>query len=430
MAPSAGFSLSSYASLVKRNRNFRRLWFAQIISELGDWMYMVVLYHQLLDLTGGMAKSIGYAFVVQVLPQMLTSPMTGVLNDRLSRRGIMIFSDWARAVIVAGMLLARTRDLLWLVYLLLFLETVCWGLFEPARNSVIPNITEGEDTVTANTLSAITWSFNFMSGFAVGGFLAAVAGRQTVFILNSLSFVCSALLIARMRFTEPHLGHQPPMKLTDLLDFSPLADGVRYVAADMRLLATMLVKFGLGLIGANWVLLTILGARKFPVWIPGLDPSAAPMLGMSFLLGSRGLGALLGPAIGNVFAGASQSRMRTGILIGFLASAAGYLALGQASVLPAACLALIFAHAGASVQWVFSTTLLQLNTEDRFRGRVFSTEFAFMTLSLSMSSAVAGNLLDGGVTPETVATYSGLVMLVPAVAWFVALRLWRQPSPS
>jgi MFS family permease len=423
-------ALPAYLRLLRGNANFRKLWLAQMVSEMGDWMYIVAIYNRLLEATGGSAKSIGFAFVLQVLPQMLVSPLAGVLNDRLSRRAVMIFSDWARAAIVAAMLFAQHSPMIWLIYVLLFLETVFWALFEPARSAAIPNVVDEKDVVVANSMASITWSFNFAVGFSIGGFIAAMAGREAVFVINVFSFVLSAVLIARMRFPEPHLEQLPALRARDLANFTPIVEGVQYVSRDRRLLATLLVKFGLGFMGANWVLVTILGERKFPVHLPGVDPASAGMLGMSILMGSRGLGALIGPLVGTWLAGRDETRMRYGILLGFLAASAGYLLLGQADSALIAAAVLILGHSGGSVIWVFSTTLLQTNSLDRFRGRVFSAEFAFMTLSMSVSSASAGALIDAGVRVETVVSSVGAVMLVPGAGWLLAQRLWnRQPAP-
>ena len=202
-----------------------------------------------------------------------------------------------------------------------------WAFFEPARNAVIPNIARGSELLSANTLSASTWSVIMAAGFSIGGVVAVLAGRGTVFVINAVSFLISASLIRCMRFNEPHVAEAAPLKASDLTDFSPLVEGLRYVAGDRRLLAVLLVKAGLGVMGANWVILPILGERTFPVSWGGIDPLRAGMLGMSILTGARGLGALLGPLIGGRWVAGTESRLRSGILYGFLAGAAGYLAL-------------------------------------------------------------------------------------------------------
>ena len=195
------------------------------------------------------------------------------------------------------------------------------------------------------------------------------------------------------------------------------------------MLATMFVKCGLGLMGSNWVILPLLGERVFPVRLEGFHASSGGMLGMSLLMGSRGIGSLIGPLIGTIWAGHEPSRLRSGILYGFLLGALGYLALGVAPTLLLACAAVVLAHAGGSTIWVFSTTLLQEQTEDRFRGRVFSAEFAFSMLSMSTVSYLSGVLIDLGVSVRMVAMGSGAVVLLPLLAWGLALRLWRGERP-
>lgn len=418
-------NLRAYAALLRGNRNFRLLWMAQMVSEIGDWLYAVAVYSLILEVTGS-AQAVALAFVLQVLPQFFVSPAVGVLNDRLSRRNLMIFADWARAVVTFLMLFVQTREGLPMLYVLLFAETLFWALFEPGRNAVIPNICRSkEETLVANGLSSTTWSFNLAVGSAIGGLIAAVFGRNAVFIINTISFIVSALVLRGMHFREPHLENVPAFRARDLFDFSPIAEGVRYVCRDSRLLATIFVKCGLGFMAANWVLLPIFGERIYPVQIGNLDPKSAGMLGMSLLMGCRGIGALVGPLIASRWSGHDERRFRWGIVGGFVTGALGYYALGHAGSLLGACLAVALAHSGGSTTWVFSTTLLQLHTDDRFRGRVFSAEFAFNMLSMSLTTYTAGLLADGGMSVYTLAQLTGLVILVPGILWAIAQRLWR-----
>jgi hypothetical protein len=422
-------SLSAYWRLVRDNRNFRLVWLAQIVSELGDWLYSIAIYSLLLELTGS-AKSVALAVVLQVLPQFFIAPAAGVVNDRMSRKQVMIFADLVRAGIVLFMLLVQSPGLVSIIYVLLFAETMMWAFFEPARTSVIPNITHGQEILVANTLSSTTWSVNLAVGSALGGAVAVLFGRNTVFVINALTFLVSASLLRSTRFDEPHVAAARPMRARDLTDFTPLIEGVRYMVRDPRLLATLLVKAGLGFMGTNWVILPILGERVFPISLGRLDPQRAGMLGMSMLMGARGVGALLGPLFGGYWAGQKEPRLRTGILFGFLAGAVGYISLGAAPSMSLAFAAVVFAHAGGSVIWVFSTTLLQTHTEDRFRGRVFSADYAFLVVTMSLVSYFAGLFIDLGVSVRTLAALTGVFGIAPAIAWGLALRLWNRPGVS
>jgi predicted MFS family arabinose efflux permease len=195
------------------------------------------------------------------------------------------------------------------------------------------------------------------------------------------------------------------------------------MARDRRLFATVFVKGGVGLIGANWVILPVLGEKVFPLRIGAIKPQDAATLGMSALFVSRGVGALGGAFTAAGFGGSDSARLRWTILSGFLLAGVGYVALGTiAASLTTAALAVMLAHAGGSACWTSSTTLLQQQTEDRFRGRVFSAESAFMTMTLAASSFIAGRLIDSGVALRTVAMGTGLVTLIPAVLWLRASR--------
>lgn len=412
--------LREYFQLLAHNRNYRLLWLAQIVSEIGDWLYAVVIYNFLLESTGS-ARSVAGAVVLQVLPQLLTAPMAGVINDRLSRRSVMIAADMMRAVIVLMMLFASHLSVIWPIYALLLVETVMWGFFEPGRSALLPNLTTSDrETLIANTLGSTTWSFNLAVGSALGGFLAVWLGRDPVFIINALTFLVSAVLILRIHCTEPHTEGQPKLRLREIINFKPLAEGFRYIRSDRRLFAALSAKAGLGFLGANYVILTILGERVFPV-------NNSPALGMSLLMGARGLGALIGPAIGGYWAGGRHDRLRTGILYGFFAGAVGYMALSVAPNIFAAIACVTLAHAGGSVIWVFSTTMLQNMADDRFRGRVFSADYAFLVMAMSSSTWIAGTAVDLGVSVREVSVIVGLMVLLPALLWrLFATPLWRE----
>jgi predicted MFS family arabinose efflux permease len=417
-------SFASYAGLVRGNRNFRRLWLAQIVSEIGDWFYTLAIYSLLLQLTGR-ASSVALALVLQVLPQTFIGPTAGVVNDRVRRKRVMIAADLVRVVIVLSMLLVRSKSMVWLVYPLLLCETLMAAFFEPARSSVIPNITRREDVILANTLGSTTWSLNLALGATLGGVAGALLGRDAVFVLNALSFLVSALLIAGMHFAEPHAENAAPFRVRELFDYSPVLEGVRYVRAHRTLLATVFVKAGNLVIGPSWVLFTVMGQRYFPVRWHNLDPQRGAMLGMSLLLGARGFGALMGPLFSAPWAGHRERRLRLGIFFGYLITAFGYSLIGKAGGVWVACLWAAMAHCGGSTVWVFSTTLLQLNTEDRFRGRVFSADLGLCMLTIAMGAYVCGFFLDGGISARTLVTATGLIMFVPAGLWAWANRVWK-----
>ncbi len=370
----------------------------------------------------GKASAVGVAVVLQVLPQVFAAPSAGVINDRLPRRAVMIFADICRVAIVLSMLLVRSAGMVWLIWVLLFLETLMWALFEPGRAALIPRLARSDDErLVANALSSTTWAFNLAVGAGLGGLVAYAFGRDTVFVLNAVSFAASALLIASMRVKETHHHHLPAFRAVDLVDFKPVLEGVRYVKRDPRRFATLMVKAGMGLLGAHLVILPIFGERIFPmaVHLPGTQAhtSGAGTLSMSLLFGARGIGSLTGSYFSGAWARNCESRMRAGIAFGFFLTVFSYAGLSVAPNLWLACTAVAVGQVGTSIVWVFSTTILQGLTEDRFRGRVFSADFAGLFLSMSAVSFLAGRLIDQGLSVRVITFATAVTAILPAVLW-------------
>ena len=425
----SSISLASYVRLIRTNGNVRRLWLAQIVSEIGDWFYTLSIYTLLLQLTGR-ASSVALAMVLQVLPQTFMGPTAGVVNDRIKRKHVMIAADLVRCVIVLSMLFVQSPSMVWLVYPLLLAETCMVSFFEPARNAVIPNIAAPGEVLVANTLSSATWSVNLMIGAAAGGVVAALFGRNATFIVNALSFLASAFLIRGMQFREPHAEAAAPLRARDLVDFSPVAEGIAYIRNHPALVPAVFAKAGELMVGPSWVIFTVMGVREFALRGHGINAAGGAMLGMSILMGGRGIGALVGPIVSARWAGASDHRLRLGILLSYLTIAVGYGLLGISHSVWTAAACAMLAHAGGSTVWVFSTTLLQLHTEDRFRGRVFSADLGLASFTFATTAYLCGHFLDFGISAHAVAGGTGVLMLVPAALLAWALFAGRSTSSA
>lgn len=410
-------SLTGYYQLLRDNLHFRRLWLSQLSSGLGDWFYSVAIYGLLLELTGS-SEAVAWAVVLQILPFFLASPTAGAVNDRVSRRQVMIATDVLRSLVVLGMLFVETEEQIRLLYLLLGIEITAAAFFESARAAVLPNIVHGRQIQTANAVSSTTWSVTVTVGAGLGGLAIAFLGRELVFVINSASFLISAWFISRTRFEEPHLKVYANLTWREILGFAPIAEGLQYVARDWRLMALMAAKFGLGILGARTVLISILGHQDMRV-------GGHPTLGMTTLFMFQGLGSVVGPLLGGPFVGAAQRRMRWLILIGYLAAGSFYVAFSGARSLVLAWMSMVVAHAGGSMVWVFSNILLYMNTEDKFRGRVFAVDLGLFTVVASISSYVCGRAIDLGVGARAAAFAVGVAMLLPAFAWAVSMcTLW------
>src|SRR5690348_2561942 len=109
--------MSDVLQLLRRNRNYRHLWLAQIVSEIGDYFNNVAVYALVMEKTGsGMVVS--GVMLARAIPAMLAGPVAGVLLDRMDRKRIMIASDLVRCVVAAGFIATVHQPRPWLLYVL------------------------------------------------------------------------------------------------------------------------------------------------------------------------------------------------------------------------------------------------------------------------------------------------------------------------
>ena len=131
---------------------------------------------------------------------------------------------------------------------------------------------------------------------------------------------------------------------------------------------------------------------------------------------------MIGPLVGQRIAGMSSRAMNQAIGVAFILTAIFCLLIARATGLLVALLFVMGLDAGGSIQWVFSTSLLQIAVPDSYRGRVFALDMALLTLSMSVSTYLTGWGLDHGMSARLLTTVLGTVFLVPAMAWFAHLR--------
>jgi MFS family permease len=406
-----------YVELLRGNRDFRRLWLGQVISQLGDWFDTIALFTLVLRLTGS-GRAVGLVLVARFLPSVVLGPLSGVVADRFNRRHVMIASDAARAVVVLGFLFVRRPEQVWLVYVLTILQLAFSAFFEPARTAAVPSVVPERQLVAANAISSVTWSAMLTLGAAIGGPITGWFGTDAAFVIDSLTYVASAVLIAGLRLPRRPAREKRKLTLPKALGVTDTIEGMRYVRKRPRVLALLLVKPAWGVGGGILTLLPVFGEKIFPV-------AGSAAIGMSVLYAARGIGTAIGPVFVRRFASGTRGQMQRAIGYSFIVAGVFYIAFGGAINFTLALVVLAVAHMGGSTLWVFSTVLLQAGVEDEFRGRVFAAELMFLTLTMAASNYATGEALDRfRVSPRAVAVAIGLFFMLPGVLWLLTRRWW------
>jgi MFS family permease len=445
----------TYRELLASHADFKRLWTGQVVSEVGDWLNNIAVLALVIQLAGasGVGLAVALYAIARHLPLFLFGPFAGVVVDRVNRRRVMIAADLARALLALGFLLAARLSSLSVIYAVGAALFSVSAFFNAAKRASIPNLVEGADELlAANSLSASTTAATIAVGSALGGAIATALGRDTLFILNALTFLASAEMIRRIRRpvssnrktlsseqravsgsdeviglelqTPEVTAQRSPLNAY----FSDFREGLRYVRRDRVLSAVFVAAAGWGLgNGAARALYSIFGARLGEQaavgWGAGVRAVAERPtdFGISVLFVAMGVGGVLGAPLARRFnrggSGDLGARMGRSLTL----DGAGLLLFSFMPNLLGAAVVLIAREMNFAIWWTAQQTLVMRRTDDRFAGRVFASFETLTTLTMVGSILISGEVADRlGIRP--VAAGGGTVVILSGLLWFILRR--------
>ena len=411
-------------AVVTKNPEFARLWYAQLISGTGDWLNRVAVITLIGELGGedarlGVGMLFAIEFAVRMLPTAIFGPIAGPVADRVSRRTLMVLSDLVNAATVPCYLFIRDPAHLPLLYGLIVVQMGVSMFFHSARQGALPNTVPRESLHKAMALSAATWSIVLSFGSVLGGILLLKVGSDGVFIIDSLTYVASAVVLSKLRL-PPVPKHDLPFHIFDIVLFRDVRKGFAHIR-ELGLAPILFTKTLWGGCGGFIVMLSVVGRERFGLATEGVSTIEAAGAATSLLFAARGVGTGIGPLLGHWVLGSSDAALKRQISVGFVLAIVGYAAFAIAPTLPLAFVTIAFAHIGGSALWVASTTLIQNRVDDAFRGRAFALDFLFMTFSFVGGGFLAGTLYELGETIETtIWALCGCVLVMGAFWTWIA----------
>jgi len=417
-----------YVKLISSNRDFAKLWAAQLVSLLGDWFSTIVISALIVSYTaetGYQGVAVSAFLIARLIPPLLMRPLAGVLADRFDRKRLLIASDILRALAVLGLLFTtQGPEYLPLVYVFIVIQFLVSSIFEPARNAIMPSILYRHQLVIGNTLSSVTWSAMLAIGAITGGIVAELLGIQAALLIDALTFVVSALLVITIVIPETprsNLG-QELRKVKDKSQRT-FVDGIRYLLKHPTAAAPLFVKMGLSITSSDTVLI-IYGTQVFVLGDQGITS-------MAMLWAAFGIGAIVGPFITNHFSDGSVRALRRLISIGFILMALGWLLWGLAPSLEFLVFAVVVRAMGGSINWTYSSVIIQQVVPDEYLGRAFSLDFAGFELVQSIGIVVIGVLIDAaGIQGiQAIVLGAAMVSLAPLLIWARIVQ-WLEKQES
>lgn len=397
-----------YRELVLQNANFRYLWLGQIISLLGDWFNLVASAALVATLTeSGLA--VGTLFMVRMLAPFLVSPIAGVVADRYNRKSILILTDLGRIFTALGFLLVDEPDQVWLLYLFSVLQLGISGFFFPARSAILPDIVPERAVGTANALTSTTWSVMLAFGAALGGLVAGTWGLKPAFLIDAMTFVLSAWCIMRIKLeVQPSLPAEEQQVAVALRQY---LDGLRYFKNHRQVAYITLHKAALVLFfGAPLEVVSVVMARD--IFVIGEGGS----LSLGLMYAMAGIGTGVGPIFARRYTGDRIAALCWAIALAYGVAAVGLWIVGTLDSLQIVLLGIFIRACGSGILWVFSSQILLQVVPGEVRGRVFSSEYALVTLMSAVGAGLGGQYLEVFTIANAVHWMAAVTML-PGIVW-------------
>ena len=405
---------------VFRNRSFVFLWTGQLVSTIGDALTSLAAGIIVFQVTHSVLN-VGLMLMVTSIPALVFGLVAGVFVDRFDRQTIMLVSVILRGALVAAipLSLALTGSILSL-YVIVLLSASVQQFFDPANDSVLPEIASDEELAAANSLMAIAQFGSTALGFALAGLLIS-ASQEVVFFLDAATFLFAGLMIS--------LVHIKPLEVHERTTVGHvirnLGVGARYIwqtpiLRSMTALRTpMLLVIGLQNVLLLPFVLTVLHGSEFEY---GLQEG---ITSIGFVLGS-------------LFMARYADRIREGswLVIAFLGMGLAGLAYSASSNIWLAIALITVSGVFNAPSFVAVRLINQRNTPREMRGRVFSTANVIREVVYLVGMGLAG-LADVWDVRLMFALSAGVLVIValagaalpgigqPAAEWRRTLALLR-----
>jgi MFS family permease len=369
-----------------RHRDFMKLWSAETISQFGTQVTLLALPIIAATTLNVTPFEFGLLATIEFLPFILLSLPAGVWVDRLRRRPILIAGDLIRAAALASIPIAFALDALtiWQLYVVGFVNGCATVFFDVAYQSYLPSLVDRDQIIDGNSKLETTRSAAQITGPGVAGVLIGAVTAPFAILLDSLSFVASALFMFAIRrheaAPEPRLndaGERPTMR-------SEISEGLRYVGGN-PLLRSIAATTGSSNLFSNVVYsILILYLVRELSFTPEL-------LGFAFSLGSFGflLGALVANRVGTRL-GVGPTIVGSALMFG---PSALLIAIAPPNLaLPLVAASVFIGGLGGAIYNINQVSLRQAITPERMQGRMNATMRFIVWGTIPVGSILGGTL--------------------------------------
>ena len=416
------------ASTRLMNKNFFLLWQGQFVSRLGSQAYMIAMMFWLKHATGS-ATLMGTLMMLSMLPMVLLGPFGGTFADLHSRKKIIVVSDLVFGVSVLSLaaVMFTMPEATGLIVVWLTVVSVVSGVvsafFHPAITAAIPSLVTTEQVPAANSINEGTHHIATLIGQGIGGVLFRILGAPVLFLIDGITFIYSAISEAFISIPQVIPERKPSWREESRRFFDETRDGLKSVWGRTGMRNLFLASAGMNFFAMPYMVL-------FPFYVEDVLGVTPDWYG--YILAGYGGGSLLGYLIYGALrvSGRTRGRMLIGCLVALSASLA---ALGISEHTWTSLALVSLAGLFGGVFNVATITLIQLDTPDEMRGRMFGLLHTLVgglaPISMGLTGVVA-DLLDHNVQLIFVVCGACLVVISIVLSSSRQFRSFVSAEPS
>lgn len=378
-------------SPLKKNRDFRYIYFGQFISFFGTMMSFVALPFQVFEITNS-TLAVGLLGIIELVPLLITAFIGGALSDVMDRRKLLIYSEFGMTLGCAMLLVnaMQQHPSLWLIYIVAGGLSAVNGIHRPSLDALVPRLVSHHEIQATSVLATFKSTVGMIGGPALAGVCIAELGLVWTYAFDLITFAFSIVAIWMIKAMPPLEGQKPP-------SLKSVYEAIRYALSRPELLGTYLVDFA---------------AMVFAM-PNALFPAISSSLHNTKLLGWLYSAPAIGALFITVFSGWTKKILHHGKAVIFAALMWGIaiIAFGIAHDPWLMLFFLVLAGAADAVSGIFRLTIWNETIPDNIRGRMASLEMISYMSGPLLGSAQAG-LMAASFGLHQAITLGGILCIV------------------
>jgi MFS family permease len=386
------------------HRNYRILFPASVLSNIGTWAQRIAQDWLVLELTGS-AQLLGLVTALQFLPSLLLSLYGGVLADRFDKRTLLMITNIGAGIgsLVMGLLVVTRVVEFWHVALLAFVVGVFSALDAPVRTSFNSELVGKSDIPSAISLNSANFNAGRLIGPAASGLLIVLFGTGVSFIINSLTYVAVVIALSMMQKEKLFIEAKPDTS-------AKLKQAVQYVLGQRELKLVMIAVFFATTFGLNFqIFMAVMATKEF-----GLGPAEFGLLGSILAVGSF-TGVLVSARLEHLRV--PKFVMAGGIMFGLLLTIAAWMPnYGSfAAILP-------IVGGIALLTLISANSFVQTNSDPKLRGRVMGIYLLIFMGGTPIGSPLIGLFAEAVGIRWAIFACGVIVLIASAIIYLLLVR--------